>query len=77
MLKQRRKTLEEDKKWYGAAWSHIWIPALLEVDLEPRANRGANRTKSLVFSDRLQACILKRLKKISHKSTEVDPVRLS
>ena len=48
MLKQKRKTLEEDKKWYRAAWSHIWIPALLEVDLEPRANRGANRTKSLV-----------------------------
>ena len=35
------------QKWYRAAWSHIWIPALLEVDLEPRANRGVNRTKSL------------------------------
>ena len=33
---------------YRTAWTHIWIPALREVDLEPSAKRGANRTEALV-----------------------------
>ena len=33
---------------YRTAWTHIWIPALREVDLEPSAKRGTNRTRALV-----------------------------
>ena len=47
MLKQGRKTAEENKS-YRTAWTHIWIPALRETDLEPSAKRGANRNKTLV-----------------------------
>ena len=47
MLKQGRKTAEENKS-YRTAWTHTWIPALREVDLEPSAKRGANRTEALV-----------------------------
>ena len=47
MLKQGRKTPEENKS-YRTAWTHIWIPAVREVDLEPSAKRGASRNKALV-----------------------------
>ena len=47
MLKQGRKTAEENKS-YRTAWTHIWIPALREADLEPSAKREANRNKALV-----------------------------
>ena len=47
MLKLGRKTPEKTKL-YCTAWTQIWIPALREVDLEPGAKRGANRTKALV-----------------------------
>ena len=47
MLKQDRKPAEKNKS-YRTAWTHIWIPALREVDLEPNAKRGANRTEALV-----------------------------
>ena len=47
MLTQGRKTQEENKL-YRTAWTHKWIPALREVDLEPNAERGANRTDALV-----------------------------
>ena len=47
MLKQGRKTAEENKS-YRTAWTYIWIPALREVNLEASAKRGANRTEALV-----------------------------
>ena len=43
MLKEGRKTAEENKS-YQTASTHVWIAALREVDLEPSAERGANRT---------------------------------
>ena len=46
MLKQGRKT-EEENKSYRAAWTHVWIPALREVDLKSSAKRRANRTEAL------------------------------
>ena len=78
MLKSGRKTAEEYKS-YCTAYTHIWIPALREVDLEPSAERGANRSEALVslyWSSRsLHAKELPS--RISHKSTKVDPIRLS
>ena len=47
MLKKRRKTPEEENS-YRTALTHIWIPAPREADLEPSAQRGANRTEALV-----------------------------
>ena len=47
MLKQGRKTAEENKS-YRTVWSHEWLPALREVDLESNAKGGANRTEALV-----------------------------
>ena len=38
MLKQRRNT--EKCNLYPTAWSHIWILALKEVDLEPSSKGG-------------------------------------
>ena len=51
----------------------------LEVDLEPSAKRGANRTKALVSLYWLSRSLhLKELpNQISHKSTKVDPIRSS
>ena len=46
MLKKGRKTPEENKS-YRTAWTHVWIPALKEVDLEPSPKRRADRTKAL------------------------------
>ena len=46
-LKKGRKNAEENKS-YRTAWTHIRIPALREVDLEPIAKREANETQALV-----------------------------
>ena len=78
MLKEGRKTAEENKS-YRTAWTHIWIPALREVDLEPSAKRGANRTEALVslyWSSR-SLHPKEPPNRISHKSTKVDPIRSS
>ena len=53
MLKQGRKPPEESKS-YHTAWTHIWILAFREVDSEPSAKRGVNRTK---ITDHLKGCI--------------------
>ena len=78
MLKWGRKTPEENK-WYGTAWTHIWIPALRQVDLEPSAKRGANSTQDLVsLYWLLQGLHLKEPpNQVSHKSTRVVPIRSS
>ena len=76
MLKKGRKTAKENKS-YRTAWTHIWIPALREVDLEPSAKRGANRTKALVslyWSSR-SLHPKEPPNRIWHKSTKVDPIR--
>ena len=39
----------KERMSYRAAWTHIWIPALREVDLEPSAKRGTNRARALVI----------------------------
>ena len=56
-----------------------WIPALREADLEPSAKRGTNRTKALANLYWLSRSLHpKELpNQISHKSTKVDPIRLS
>ena len=42
--------------------SDIWMPALREVDLEPSAKRGTNKTRvPKAFTDCLKACILNSL----------------
>ena len=45
IMKQGRNT---QKKVCHTARTHIWIRALREVDLEPSAKRGTNRTRALV-----------------------------
>ena len=45
--KKGRKTAKENKS-YHTAWTHIWIPALREVNLEPSTKRATNRTEALV-----------------------------
>ena len=77
MQKQGRSTKES--KSYRTAWTHIWIPALREVDLEPSAKRGTNRTRALVslyWSSR-SLHLKQSPNQIWHKSTKVDPIRLS
>ena len=78
MLKQGRKTAEENKS-YPTAWTHIWIPALREVDLKPSAKRGANRTEALVSLYWTSRSLHPKEPPnwISHKSTKVHPIRLS
>ena len=46
-LKQRRQTPEESKSDH-TAWTHLWTPALRQVELEASAKRGTNRTKAQV-----------------------------
>ena len=47
MQKQERNTQKESKSC-RTALTHIWIPAVREVDLEPNAKRGTNRTRAIV-----------------------------
>ena len=47
MLKKGRKT-EEENKSYRTAWTHIWIPAIREVDMETSVKRGGNTPEALV-----------------------------
>ena len=78
MLKEGRKTAEESKS-YCAAWTHIWILALREVDLEPSAKRGANRTDALMSLYWTSGSLHPKEPPnwMSHKSTKVDPIRSS
>ena len=72
MQKQGRNTQNK-------ARSLKWIPVLREVDLEPSANRGTNRTGALVslFWSSWSLHPKQSPKQISHKSNKVDPIRLS
>ena len=45
---ETRKKHPKESKSYRTAWTHIWIPALREGDLEPSAKRETNRTRALV-----------------------------
>ena len=78
MLKEGRKTAKENKS-YRTAWTHIWIPPLREVDLEPSAKRGANRTEALVslYSSSQSLHPKEPPNRISHKSIKLDPIRSS
>ena len=56
-----------------------WVPALREVDWEPSAKRGANRTEALLrayWSSR-SLHIKEPPNRISYKTTTVDPIRSS
>ena len=77
MLKWRKSP--EENNSHCTTWTDIWIPAHTEAELEPSAKRGANRTKALMSLYRLSWTLhLKELpNQISHKSTKVDPIRLS
>ena len=78
MLKQGRNIPKESKS-YRTAWTKIWIPDLKEVDLEPSAKRGTNRTKAIVsFYWSSQSLLLKMPpNQVSPKPTKVDPIRSS
>ena len=78
MLKYGRKTVEENKL-YRTAWSHIWIPALREVDSASSAKRRANRTEALVslYWSSWSLHPKEPPNQISHKLTKVDPIRSS
>ena len=68
---------EKKNKSFRTAWTHIRTPALKEVDLEPSAKRGANRTKALVslywWSQSLHP--KESPNQISQKSPKIDPIR--
>ena len=70
---------EKPEKLYRTAWTKICIPELRDVGLEPSAKRGANGTKALAsFYWSSQSLHPKEPpNQISHKSTKVDPIRLS
>ena len=78
MPKLGGKTAEEMKPCRTAS-THKWIPAVREVDMKPSAKRGANRNEALVSL----YCSYRSLhpkqppNQISHKSTKIDPIRLS
>ena len=78
ILKWCRKTPEE-KKSLRAAWTHIWIPALREVDLEPSAMKGASRTEAIVslYWSSQSLHTKEPPNRFSHKSTKANPIRLS
>ena len=73
------KKLQKKTCRYCTAWTHIWIPALREIDLEHSAKRGAYRTKAVV-SLYWSSQNLHRKEppnQISYKSTKVDPIKPS
>ena len=45
-IRDEKLQMKRDK--YRTAWTHIWIPALREVDLEPSAKKTTNGTRVLV-----------------------------
>ena len=45
---ETRKKYPTESKLYHTAWTHIYIPAFREVDLEASAERGTNRIRGLV-----------------------------
>ena len=78
MLKQGRNIPKESKS-YHTAWTHLWIPALREVDLEPSAKTGTKRTRALVSCYWSSPSLLLKEppNQVSPKSTRVDPIRSS
>ena len=81
MTRSRCRDKEETpkRKQVLTAWTHIWILAPREVDLEPSAKRGTKRTRALVslyWSSR-SLHLKQPSNQISHKSTKVDPIRSS
>ena len=45
-IRDEKLQMKRDK--YRTAWTHIWIQAVTEVDVEPNAKRTTNRTRVLV-----------------------------
>ena len=78
MLKKGRKT-EEENKSYRTAWTHIWIPAIREVDMETSVKRGGNTPEALVSLYLLSRSLhtIEPRNRISQKSTKLDPIRSS
>ena len=76
----KEEKLQQKKRFYRTAWTHIWIPLLRELDLlESSANRGGNISKALVSlcwsSESLH--LKEPSNQIPHKSIKLDPIRLS
>ena len=69
IMKQGRNT---QKKVCHTARTHIWIRALREVDLEPSAKRGTNRTRALVnlYRSSWRLHLKQSPNQISHKPTK-------
>ena len=76
---RNKEEAPKKRKSYCAAWTQIWIPVLREIDLEPSAKRGSNKTRallSLYWSS--QSLHLKQSSnQIPCKSTKTDPGRSS
>ena len=65
MLKQRRNT--QQSKLCPTTWTHIWIPALKDRDLEHSAKGGIIGPDSQeALTDHPEACILNNLPSKSH-----------
>ena len=69
-----REKHPKESKSYCTAWTHIWIPALREVDLEPSAKKGTNGTRALLshYWSSWSLHLKQSPQQISHKSTKVD-----
>ena len=65
MLKQRRNT--QPSKLYRTTWTHLWILALKDRDLERSAKGGiVGPDSSGALTDHPQALILNNLPRQSH-----------
>ena len=78
MLKQGRNTQKKALSYY-TAWTHVRIPALIEVNMKPSAKGRTSRTRALVSLCWLsQSLHIKQSpNQISDKSITVGPIRLS
>ena len=76
MLKQGKRNVEKKNR---TAWTHIWILALGNVDLEISAKRGANRTKPIVSVYWSSRSFHRKWppNQTQNKSTKVDPIMSS
>ena len=73
-----RKKHQKKCKSYFIIWAHIWISVIRDVDLEPSAKRGTNKTRALVslYWSFWILHLKQSPNQISHKSTKVTSVKL-
>ena len=73
-----RKKHQKKSKSYFTIWTHIWISAVRDVDLETSAKRGTNKTRALVslYWSFWILHLKQSPNQISCKSTKVSSVKL-